>query len=453
MNKKFLFIGAGALVLFLVIVLIAMSCSGSSKTKSTGVNTLTVWGFDEPSAYSEVITDFQTANPTYKVIYVKKDPADYATASLSEIAAGKGPDVWAIPNNWVPQYQDKLVAMPSTMLADKKTKQSSAEVYKSLFPNVVTQDNIIGDSIYGMPLNIDTLVLFYNRTILNKTLNDYFNAGNKDVNGSISQIFSQGPENWDQFTTLTKLITKKNGNNITQSAVALGTNTNVNQASDTLTLMMLQDGAKMVSDDLSTAQFHTKQNVFGGTDFPGSQALNFYAAFANPGTDLYTWNNSMSDSLHAFANGQTAMMIDYTSTATDITRINSNIDISYFSIPQVKETKYPVNFATYTTYTVTKASKDSNVAWQFINTLTNSNRTTSYAGKFKTQAAQSLATSTTSKEGKRIFTAQDWYNPDAVKTKQIFGSAIQQVNDGKNVQTAIEYAGSQVTALLAKLKQ
>ena len=453
MNKKFIFIGAGALVLILIIVLVATSCGGTKQPVVAGSNTLTIWGFDDPTLYGDVISDFQTKNPTYKVTYVKKDPADYETAALSEIAAGKGPDVWAIPNNWVPKFQDKLVAMPSTLIANKKAKKTNIEVYKTLFPNVVAQDNIIGDNIYGMPLSIDTLVLFYNKKILNKTVNDYFAAGNKDVGGVIGQKFAQGPINWDDFVTMTKLITKKDGKNITQSAVALGTSGNVNQATDILTLLMMQDGAKMTSDDLSTAQFHTKQNVFGGQDFPGAQALNFYTAFANPQTDLYTWNSSIEDSLHAFAEGKTAMMIDYTSQEAEVTRINPNLSFNYFAMPQVKETKNEVNYASYMTFTVTKASKAPNIAWQFINSLTNSNKTPSYVSKMKKQPVQLVAITANSKEGKRILNAQDWYNPDPAKIKTIFSDSIQQVNDGKNPQTAIEYAGSQITTLLGKLKQ
>lgn len=453
MNKKFLFIGAGALVLVLIIVLVAISCSGSgSKTAVKGSGSLTVWGLDDPSIYESVIKDFQSTNPTYKVTYIQKDAADYQTAALSEIAAGKGPDVWAIPSTWIPKFRDKLVPIPENFFVNKNNKQTNIDTYKSLFPSIVVQDNVFDNKIYGMPLTIDNLVLFYNKDTLNKTLNDYFDAGNKDESGTITQAFRQGPVSWDDFVSMVKIITKKNGANITQSAVSLGTDS-IAHASDILTLLMLQDGAKMTSEDLTTAQFHTKQNVFGGTDFPGTQALNFYTAFSDPKTDLYTWNDSLGDDLHAFADGKTAMMINYTSVVADLTRINPNLNYGYFSIPQVKETKNPINFASYNTYTVTKASDDSKTAWNFINSLTNSTKTENYVTKIKGQNIQSDSITTNSKEGKRINTSQSWYNPDPDKTQQIFANIIQQVNDGKNAQTAIEYAGSQVSELLQKLKE
>jgi len=457
LNKKFIFIGAGGLVLLLIIVLVVTSCGGGGKKSVVGDKTLTIWGLEDPALYTNAISDFQTTNPSYKVTYVQKNASDYETAALNEIAAGKGPDVWAIPNNWIPKYQDKLVAMPSTLLENKKTKQSSLEVYKATFPNIVSQDNVINNNVYGMPLAIDSMVLFCNPNILSQTLNNYLNNGGEDTNGTLSQIFTQGPRTWDDFATMTKMITQKSGTNISQSAVALGTSTNVNNATDILTLLMMQDGVKMTSDDLSTAQFHTKQNVFGGQDFPGAQALNFYAAFANPSTDLYTWNNSMEDSVHAFAEGKTAMMIGYTADGTNIKRISPDLGFTMLQMPQIKETKNPVNLTTYTTYTVTRASQNSATAWQFINNFTNSNDANAYFNSFynKTnlQPARLTNISTDSNEGKRILSAQDWYNPDPDKVNPIFANTIQQVNDGKNPQTAIEYAGSQVTSLLGKLKQ
>jgi hypothetical protein len=50
-------------------------------------------------------------------------------------------------------------------------------------------------------------------------------------------------------------------------------------------------------------------------------------------------------------------------------------------------------------------------------------------------------------------TAKDWYNPNTVKVEQIFRTAIQQVNDGKDAQTALDGAAGQITTLLGKLKQ
>lgn len=452
--KNKIFLIGGGLVLVLIVVLLVIGPSSKKAAVDPSADTLVIWGFEDPTSFDEIIANFQDINPGQKVTYTKKDPATYATDSLNEIAAGKGPDIWSIPNTWLPKYHDKLLPMPTDLIADKKTKKNDIETYKTLFPNVVVSDNIIDNNIYGMPLSIDTLVLYYNPAILTETMVAYNKAHEDSDNTAIDQIFIQGPKNWDDFVTITKLITAKTGADITQSAVALGTPDNINQSADILTLLMMQDGAKMTSDDLSTAQFHTKQNVFGGQDFPGAQALNFYAAFANPKNDLYTWNNSFSDSVRAFTEGRTAMMIDYASAKTDIKRLNPKFEYDFFAVPQVKETKNPINYASYVNYTVTKASKKSDLAWQFITGMANSTTTNSYLAKTGGQSAQMTnLVDNADIPATQVLTAQGWYVPDPEKTPQIFEGTIKQVNDGKVIQTAIEYAGSQITTLLGKLKQ
>ncbi|AKM82237.1 MAG: hypothetical protein UT28_C0001G0431 [Berkelbacteria bacterium GW2011_GWE1_39_12] len=446
--------GAGLLIVILIIVVIVIGSSGGKKTATTvkSSNSLVIWGTEPSANFDGLITNFQSKNTGYKITYVQKDSSTYLTDSLNAISSGTGPDVWAVPNTWMAKYHTSMIPMTTDLIADKKAKKTDADVYKTLFPKVIVQDNIIADKIYGIPMSIDNLVLFYNKTILTKTLNEYFAAGNKDLDGSIAQMFTTGPKSWDDFVKLSKMVTKKEGSNITQSAIALGTPDNVRASADILTLLMLQDGAKMVSSNLDSANFANAENVFNGQQFPGAQALNFYTAFANPGNSLYTWNSSITDSLHAFANGQTAMMIDYLAATTDVSRINPNANIGTFSVPQVKETSNPVDYSSYITYTVPKSSPNSVLAWQFINFIANSASTTAYTSKTQSQPVLLSSITSNSARGKRIINSQTWYMPDPVLTPPILKNAIKQVNDGKNAQTAIEYAASQVTDLLKKLK-
>jgi ABC-type glycerol-3-phosphate transport system substrate-binding protein len=107
------------------------------------------------------------------------------------------------------QDQSKIAPMPAeTTMAFLKTKGDStkAENYqlqtsKSLttrelkdnYPDVVANDVILDDGkIYGLPLSIDTLVLFYNKDLFN-------NAG-----------ISQAPKYWNaEFFQDVKKLTKQ----------------------------------------------------------------------------------------------------------------------------------------------------------------------------------------------------------------------------------------------------
>lgn len=449
-NKRVWIIGAGGfLILILIIVLISSSCSKKNSKNSTGTQTLTVWNLgDDESVFDQEITDFQNAHKNIKVNYVKKDSAGYLSDALTQIAAGKGPDVWAIPNDWLPKYHDELVAMPTGKMANSKEKKDDLQVYQEKYPKVVSQDNIINNQIYGIPLSLDTISLYFNTDVFSTTLDNYRKAHSDENTTAMYNILTQGPKTWDDFVTITKLITQKSGANITQSGAAIGI-PNLDSAVDTLTLIMLQNGAKMTSDDLTSAQFQTAENVFGGQNFPGTHALDFYASFANPNNANYTWNSQLGDAEHAFASGKTAMMFGYSSTKDDLKRINPNLNYQAIPVPQIRETKSPVNYASYDTFTVTRAAKDSNLAWDFVLFVSNSTN----ANQYSVMTKKDPAISANIDQNSPALTAESWYKPDPDKSDQIFKDMISQVNSGKNSQTAIEYAASQITTLLGQLKQ
>ena len=442
-NKKFLLIAGGAFVLFVIIVIVIVASLGGSKKSTT--QTLTFWQYsDDNSAYDNIISKFESENKV-KVNIVKKDPKEYLQDSLNEIAAGNGPDVWEVPNDWMVTYKDKMVPMTDGLIAKKN--KTDAEVYRELYPVVFSQDDVFDGKVYGVPLVVDVLSLFINRDVLNATIKEYQSAHPDEDTENIRQIFGDGPKNWDELVFASRLSTQKSGDDITRSGVALGT-PEISNSVDILTTIMMQNGAKMTSDDNSSAQFQTQQNIFSGENFPGTKALTFFASFSNSNDANYSWNNALGDNVRAFAEGKAAMLIGYSSQESDVLRINSKANYKIVNLPQIKETKNPVNFVSYPTYTVTKASKSPDLAWKFILKFTNELSANRYAQDTKKTAALTTSIGKTSP----VLTAQDWYKPDPDKTDTIFNDMIKQVNDGKNAQTAIENAASQITTLLEKLK-
>lgn len=451
MDKKFIYIAIGGFVLLVLVLILAVSCSNKN-TKSKASQTLTFWSTeDEKAAFEPLINNFRQTHPGVKINYITKDSAEYLTDSLNEIAAGKGPDVWAIPNSWLPKYSDKLVAMPDKQIASKD--KDNAEVYKDTFPSSVYNDNVINNQVYGIPLSIDTLQLFYNTELMYAALQDYQKNHPNDDTSAIGTLLNEGPKNWDEFVQISRLLTKKNGTEITQSAIPLGSSEVVN-ANDILTCLMLQDGAVMTSPDNTTAQFHTAQNEFGGQPYPGTRALDFFTSFANPNSENYTWNSNISDPMHAFANGKSAMMIGYDKQQSDIKRINPKINFQKIALPQIKETAHPVNYASYTTYVVTKASKNPTLAWSFVASLMDTSNSSQYLNQTKKPPVL-LNTIGNSEDylAVQAKTAKTWFNPDPQKVSDIFKTMIDQTVGGGNAQTAIENAASQVTTLLGKLKE
>lgn len=452
MDKKFIYLVGGGLLLTVILIVILVATSNQKPKTATNTaksKVLTVWDYNnEKAAYDQLNSNFQTDN-NIKINYVVKSADSYLTDTVNAIAAGNGPDVWIVPNTVMPQYHDKMVAMPTGSIANSSQKQSDLEVYFNTFPKEVYTDNIFNDQIYGIPIAIDNLKLFINTDLLNEKLQVYKRANPEFDATSIQRLINYGPANWDDFLKIIAFFSPKTNGKFAFSTAALGTTDNVPNYNDILTLLMMQNGAKMVADDFVTAQFHTAQNMFSSTSYPGTKALDFYTSFDNTKSPNYTWNATMPNAIEAFADGQTAMFFGYNKDINQVKRLQPSLNAQVFNVPQVKLTNNPVNIVQYDTLTIAKSSTNASLAWKYVLKATMSSYTNSYLSLSKKQAAANSGSDTNSP----FASTQGWYNPDVIKVKQIFKNTIDQVNAGNNSQTAMDGAADQVSTLLAKLKQ
>lgn len=446
MDRKFLLIAGGAFVVLIIIVVVLVI--GSKGKVEPKAKTLTFWNLnDKETVFKSIIEEFQTIY-NVKIQYEQKNPEDYLSDLLNEIAAGKGPDIVALPHDFLPKYHQLLLALPSGKMADKKQKKTDIDIFKETYPDVVGQDSIISGNIYGLPLSIDVLKLFYNPELFSEA-RDEARKKDEEIADDLNRLLNSGPQNWDEFNQLATFVTKKSGDNLIRSAAALGTADNIPSSVDILTLLMLQNGAKMTADDFSSALFQTNENVFGAPTPPGTKALEFYTGFANKENKNYTWNSSMPNALAAFAEGKTAMMIDYSRQEKEIKRLNPNLDYNMIDVPQIKATKNPLNYASYLVYGVGRNSPNAALAWDFIIFTANSQNASFYTTETKKPAARLDKIDSND----AVLSAQSWFKPNPEKADEIFRAMIKQVNAGQSAQSVIEAAASQISNLLKELKE
>jgi len=120
-----------------------------------------MWGLDRTEAIEPAIQNFETLYPNVTVTYRGfTDAAKYWQALLDALAAGRGPDIFAVENRDVLRESRKLSPAPATLFSVARLRE--------LFPKVVEQDFAPQGVIYGLPLSIDTLALFYNRDLFDK---------------------------------------------------------------------------------------------------------------------------------------------------------------------------------------------------------------------------------------------------------------------------------------------
>lgn len=293
---------------------------GSSAEENYQVE-LEVWGtFDDSDAYQEIFTQYRELNPHISKINYRKLPVEsYQQDLLEALAAGNGPDIFMIRNSWLGDFSNKMVPAPEGMIPEKN--------YRESFPDIAADDFYSADgALYGVPISIDSLALYYNK--------DIFNA-----NG-----IARPPATWEEVEQLVPRLTQiDNFGTINQSAIAMGTAQNVNRSTDILTALFYQKGAPLTKGE-------TSPDI---TDEKSQAALQFYNQFANIRSSLYTWNQNQHYSLDAFYEGRLAMMINYSWQYPTIKQKNAKLNIGIAPLPQFAGST-PVNQANYWGYGVAR---------------------------------------------------------------------------------------------------
>ena len=124
--------------------------------------------FDPEDALRGQIQAFESNNKDVDVIYKKFHNVDeYEAVILNELAEGRGPDIFAIRNDWLPKYQRKLIPAPAEIYVPQK--------FTDTFFGVATDDLVAVDDegieqVWGVPLYIDTLALYYNKQLFRDNL-------------------------------------------------------------------------------------------------------------------------------------------------------------------------------------------------------------------------------------------------------------------------------------------
>lgn len=415
--------GAGLLIVVFGIVIIL----NTRHTSTTQQTKLSVWGTEDIATFNNLVGKYG------EVSYTQVDPGNYQSRLLSAFAAGSGPDVFEIGNRELPKWKSALAPMPATLTA------SYGPVYvQNAFPDVVSQDFVSGGAVYALPLSVDTLAIYYNR--------DLFNSAG----------IAFPPKTWSEFQDdIAKLRNINTQGQLIQAAAAIGgSGASIANAADLLSLLMLQNGTKMMSDDFSSAVFATSGS---GDITPGLAAFNFYLQFANPASPYYTWNNSLGDALQSFIQGKTAILFDYASALKVIKQKAPFLNLGIAPMPQPANATIAINYPSYHGFAAARAGQVS-AAWNFILYLTTTQAVekmyvtqTGEPPAQRTEIQADLADPNLSIFAAQALTAKSWHEIDDQKISSIFNAAIQSVLIGSlDSGRALTQAQGQVNATIAQ---
>lgn len=315
------------LAIFLIVFLFVLPNINKNKNQIT---TLTYWGVSlEKEDPSSLILEFEKANPNIKINFQKQDVKDYRDRLVTRIKNGTGPDLFFFHNTWVAQLSQELLPLPR----DTITRQEFEN-----HPPVAQKDLVKNGAIYGIPYRLDTLSLFINSEIF------------KDAGLSV-------PSNWNDFiNTARNLTVKDQDGKIKTAGASLGTFDNVTNASDIISLLLVQNGV----------DFKNMPSNLGRT----ADALNFYTSFAL--LDGNVWDQTLDQSILAFSKGELAMFFGYFRDHQTIKESNPSLNFEVVDVPALPDQK--ITIASYWVQGVSSKSKFQKEALLFFKFLSKKQR-------------------------------------------------------------------------------
>lgn len=269
-----------------------------------------IWGTLPGEKITEVIYSLSLTNPGYQsVSYRYIAPAQFNQVFVNALADGNGPDLIFIPHEFLVKNRSKIEPIqPDTFPVSnfRSTYIDGAEIFAR------------NDGIYGFPIAVDPLVLFWNR--------DSFATKNLLV----------APATWEEVVgeVVPKLTVRDSSRNIKSSALSMGTYRNIKNAFPLISTLLLQGGSSLVTEEGKIYKVMLDEAPGVAYSKPFTTAMTFYTNFSSVSNTLYSWNRSLGEDKDLFLREELAMYFGFASEARDIEAKNPNLNFDIAEVPQ-----------------------------------------------------------------------------------------------------------------------
>jgi ABC-type glycerol-3-phosphate transport system substrate-binding protein len=419
--------------------------------------------YDNTDAFKQQLQAFQSQNPgvtirTKKFVNLK----EYEDTIVNEIAEGAGPDVFMIHNSWITKHAKKLLPMPVGLPVSMTPDQ-----FRQTFFQAASSDLLIDNQVYGMPLAMDNLAVYYNKA--------YFR--------DLLATTDRPADLWEAIKDQVFQLTKRNNSpeRFQLAGIGIGRSDNVARSIDTLYTMMLQYGVKFYDDKEENATFANSGKANAqGIENPGELAMTLYTSFGLPTYKNYSWNDTITGYAPAemeagsFVRGKVAMILGYPYLYDNLVLGIQNaqraggqhVDISDIGIapmPQLvtgTEATKRDTLASYYPLVVARTTKFSQDAWNLVQFLTNADSQQTYHKV--TKHPTSRMDLVTEQQTEPLFGVFAYQAPFAKSFKiydeeayaKVFGDAIQKVvMNTSSAKEALMEAQTKITCVIKKQKK
>jgi ABC-type glycerol-3-phosphate transport system substrate-binding protein len=272
-----------------------------------------LWGIIPDEQMNPILQSFNPQAKTYAIRYTYVPEEDFNQRLLEALASGTGPDLIFARYQTILAQEERIFPFPTASLPEKTFRDTFVDGATILFGF---------QGAVGLPVTVDPLVLFYNRSILSRR-------------GIINP-----PTYWDEVGSLTPTLTARQGNRFIESAIALGT-PNTPYAKDIIMAIVTQLGQSPVIHVPSNSggYFSIEANTPVGEEsdiMPLATTNRFFTQFGDPGQKSYTWTDSLGDASTLFVGEKLAMYIGYASEYGTLRARNPRADFGMTYLPQTR---------------------------------------------------------------------------------------------------------------------
>lgn len=399
--------------LALIISLIGFGCKGLSTEERAAVSpvTLNYWTvFNDVEQLRQLASEYKQLRPYVTINVRQVRYEEFDKLFVNALADDVGPDIASLHVRWLRRHQSRLAEMPGSVriarlvIKGKYQPQTEVTIENPIMPTQneirrnyvqsVADDAIIDGQVYGLPIAMDTLALYYNKELLDR-------AG-----------VPVPPATWDDFVATVKKATRYDRDgNIIQSGVALGTGANIENAADILALLIMQNGVEVTEGNRVTFADNLGQ---AGESHPTFEAMRFYTDFARPTKDVYSWNGKLGSALENFARGVSVFYFGFAYDQARIRARGPQLKPEAVAVPQLNVSS-PVNVANYWVESVMKKSKNQNEAWDFIRYLSAPDNIKKYTEKtgqpspLRAQVIEQQTDPARAPFAAQVLVAKNWY--------------------------------------------
>ncbi len=418
--------------------------------------------FDDEDIFQPLLQQYASKHPNVTIKYRKfTDPVEYMNLIVNELAEGQGPDIFSAPNYWFLRNVKKISPLPTSKLTPQQFEQ--------IFVSVANDDLVLTDpsdnqkKVYGVPLFVDTLALYYNKA----SYEDKIPAQGRPAStweGIKDDVFklSKTDNSFERFEV---------------AGIAMGRADNIARAVDILYMLFLQHKIRFYNETLSETAFNNQQTTTGSGLLmnPASEALRLYTSFALPSNKNYSWNDYLASAdspvkeMETFAKGKVVMVLGYSYLYEQIKSEIKDLkekgvqtidpaDIRISVVPQVSDpatsTEKRVAYANYYAATVARTSQHPAEAWDFLNFLSSKENLQYYNSKtHKPTSRRDMIEDQKKDPIYGVFAEQTGYAEsipvyDYDRYSQIFVQAITSVLATTTPENAMRTAGAAIDALL-----